>query len=201
MADTGWFDFSEFYTLSDGVANWDSPGQARLGDALATTAILKDQASHTLVARGCDVPSAAKGRLTGIAIRLLRSRVHPPISNFEIYVPGQAYDTSLKIMIGGESIGDNKASNTNWPTVAAEQVYGADGDLWGISVDGGFEISDILSREAQFGVALRCYGTTSIYKLGPGASFDIYLDAWTFAAVNHIQAKLFYDPRAMFLGL
>lgn len=45
-----------------------------------------------------------------------------------------AADSSVRLFVGGTAAGNNKASASTWPTVAATASYGGPLDTWGLSI-------------------------------------------------------------------
>ena len=83
---------------------------------------------------GFSLPSTAT--VTGIVVSIVR----------HIGSGNNNGDTTVKLIKGGVAVGNNKASNTTYPTTDGTATYGSSSDLWGSS----FLYSDI--NASNFGV-------------------------------------------------
>ena len=140
-----------------GTATWSNPGNAAAGDSVYATANLGPAGqSHYLKATNFGFAIPGGSTITGILVIVTRKE---SASN-------GCKDNRVRIVKGGTIGATDRASATEWPTVAAAAEYGGDGlggstDLWGET----WTVSDI--NASNFGVAISALGIN-----GAQASID-----------------------------
>lgn len=117
------------------------------------------------------------------------------------------FDKTIKLVVGGSVVGDNKASG-EWGTTDSYSTYGSDSDLWGITPS----LNDI--NDELFGVVIQCTGSFSAYdsyylkatnfgfSIPENNSIDGIIvevekksdsgGSYPVAYVDHIRIKVFY---------
>lgn len=56
------------------------------------------------------------------------------LGNGKVTLTPLTYDNSVRLVVGGVIVGDNKASADAWPSTAAFATYGSGADLWGTAI-------------------------------------------------------------------
>lgn len=105
-----------------GAVAWSNPDNILdAGGNYATCVLLLGQQSHYLKAQRYQELVPLDATVTGYQLTLMRS----------CNLLSAAQDVTVQTLKAGVAVGDNKAAAGTWPTSDAEQLYGADGDLWG----------------------------------------------------------------------
>lgn len=73
---------------------------------------------------GFSIPGGAT--VTGIKVEVFRQKT-------AAYPEPSVVDHTVKLIVGGTVVGNNKAVAGEWPNPGAYQTYGGEGDLWGLT--------------------------------------------------------------------
>ena len=155
-----------------GTRDWNSPSEAATSDDVyATQDPLVTTVSRYLKATNFGF-SSFTGTVTGIKVEVERHADADGGGDHTV-------DNSVRLVIGGNPTGDNKADvATHWPVggpADAYAVYGGEGDTWGLP-----ESTLIVSSEftdSNFGVAFAC---------------ETVIAAMNGSLVDHIRITLYY---------
>jgi hypothetical protein len=125
---------------SIGTRAWGSPQNilAADGTSSAISAMIENEVSHYLVAKGFGVQVPSFATIQGIKVEWLRNSLSP----------GDLLDNAVRLVKGGAIQTTDRSSATEWPTGATYASYGGPTDLWGTT----WTPADV--NAAEFGAAL-----------------------------------------------
>jgi hypothetical protein len=167
MAETGWkLAGTGANEVLSGSTNWSNPGNIAIDDTTnAQSNPAKGGNTAYLNASNFGF-SLGSATVQGIEAKLTRYRDSGSTT---------IYDYTIQLLVGGTRSGSNKAdTTTNWPTAAADVVYGGDDDLWGLSLTS----ADV--DGSDFGLSIR---------VGPNAGITNRL-----CYISHVWLNVTYEP-------
>lgn len=152
--DTGWVLPQSAAEQDDGGSGWANHSNVLLNNGSAATSLLAGSGglSETLHVLGYafGLPSGGILSVDGIEVRASVSVVS---------TSSQVLEDTVRLVVGGVAVGDDKATVTPWEDESADtfRTWGGPADRWGLSEQ---QIGAVLSA-ADFGMALRVINSGS----------------------------------------
>ena len=157
-----------------GTVTWADPGNIITSDDADATATIATGDAITHYLKALFDFSAIPADATSI------DGIQADIERMYQIGTGSTHDESVKLIVGGVVVGDEKAIVGDWPTADAYATYGGAADLWGLAPS----VAEV--RAADFGVVLSAHITKGSVIPGNRVAY-----------VDHIRITVTYTAAAV----